>query len=80
MVRLQMFTTVGAAGSHQPVRLREGTVLISFACFFFDLLKPGIFKSPISGESNKQQMYGSFEGFPLKIRALFGLVIHHDPC
>ncbi len=59
MVRLQMFTTVGAAGSHQPI---EGGY--SFACFFFDLLKPGIIKLPISGESNKQQMYGSFEGFP----------------
>ena len=29
---------------------------------------------PILGESNKQQMYGSFEGFPLN-SALFGLVI-----
>ena len=25
-------------------------------------------------------MYGHFEGFPLKIRALFGLVSYNDPC
>ena len=30
---------------------------------------------PILGESNKQQMYGDFEGFPKNNNALFGLVI-----
>ena len=35
---------------------------------------------PILRESNKQQMPGIFEGFPRFFRALFGLVIFHDPC
>ena len=42
---------------------------------------PRVIKLPIffGGGSNKQQIYGHFEEFPLKNDALgFGLVIHHD--
>ena len=42
-------------------------------------LRTGIMKFPILGESNKQQMYGSFEGYPRKNSAWFGLVSYNEP-
>ena len=41
----------------------------------------GYYITHFGGESNlMQHVMGHFEGFPLKIRAFFGLVSYNDPC